>query len=66
MKIIQAPLYVSDDGRDFKSADECIAYEKFTKIRDLLHKKVPYGSPSAAQVVSFILDNWNDIKQVME
>ena len=66
MKVIEAPVYRSDDGlREFKSQDECIEYEKFILLRAIIHKHAR-GIVYQAVVANFILKAWSEISLAMQ
>ena len=66
MKVIEAPVYRSDDGlREFKSQDECIEYEKFILLRAIIHKHAR-GIVYQAEVANFILKAWSEISLAMQ
>ena len=66
MKVIEAPVYRSDDGlREFKSQDECIEYEKFILLRAIIHKYAR-GIVYQAEVANFILKAWSEISLAMQ
>ena len=66
MKKIDAPVYVSDDGlRRFETAEECIEYERFVALREILNAYAPTALCSDSQVVNFILEKWSEIACVM-
>lgn len=66
MRIIDAPIYISDDGkREFKTKKECIEYEQFVQLRGVLDKHWPFCVIDT-EVILFIMSNWGYLKNVIE
>lgn len=67
MKLIKRSVYVSEDGRyEFKSAKECIDYEKTVALRAILHNYAPHGISSDTEIANFIIERWDEINLVMD